>query len=268
MNLFQAIVLGIVQGITEFLPISSSGHLLLLQKLWHISGDNLTFIVLLHLGTLVAVIYAMRKEIMWLYQNPKSRLSGMILIALLPTAGIGALFEEWFESLFENGGTLGAEFLITGVVLWWMDTCVKGNKTEENMSTMDSLWIGAFQGIAIMPALSRSGLTIAAGLWRKMSPDAAGRFSFLLSIPAILGATLMKVDDLVEHLSTTSQSLPFGNMIAGFFAAAIAGYIGVEFTLWLLRNSRMRIFAVYVWILAAFVLSDQIFFHHFFPPLF
>jgi undecaprenyl-diphosphatase len=267
MTLFQSIVLGVVQGITEFLPISSSGHLVLLQKLWHISGDNLTFIVLLHVGTLVAVIYAMRNEVKWLYHHPKSKLSWMILMALLPTAAIGALFEEWFEGLFENGGTLGAEFLITGVVLWWMDTCLKGHKTEEDMTTMDSLWIGALQGIAIMPALSRSGLTIAGGLWRKMSPDAAGRFSFLLSIPAILGATLMKLDDMFEQLASV-QSPPFGNMLAGFLAAAIAGYIGVEFTLWLLRNSRMRIFAVYVWVLAAFVLSDQIFFHHFFPPLF
>lgn len=266
MTLLQAIVLGIVQGLTEFLPISSSGHLLLVQKLWHISGENLTFIVVVHVGTLLAVIYAMRDQIKWLYEHPKSRLTWMILIALLPTAVVGALFEEWFDDLFENGGTLGAEFLITGIVLWWMDICVKGHKTEDDMSTTDSLWIGALQGIAIMPALSRSGLTIAAGLWRKMDADAAARFSFLLSIPAILGATLMKVDDLFEQ--TAASGISVLDLLAGFFTAMVAGYVGVTFTFWLLRNSKMRIFAVYVWLLAAFVFSDQIFFHHWFPPLF
>ncbi len=267
MTLLQAIVLGIVQGATEFLPISSSGHLVLLQKLLHIQGDNLTFIIVLHVGTLLAVIYVMRKEIRWLYKHPRNRLTWMILMALLPTATLGALFEEWFDHLFEHGGTLGIEFLITGIVLWWMDTCEKGTKTEFQMNTMDSLWIGALQGIAIMPALSRSGLTIAGGLWRKMTPDAAARFSFLLSIPAIIGATLMKLDDLVEH-TTSNQTLSLSTLFGGFLAAVVAGYIGIKLTLWLLHNSRMRFFAVYVFALAAFVLSDQLFLHHWFPPLF
>lgn len=266
MTFIQAIVLGIVQGITEFLPISSSGHLVLIQKLWHITEGGPLFVTLLHIGTLFAVIFAMRKEVLWLWQHPKSRVTWMLLIALLPTAVVGVLFEEWFDRLFETGATIGFEFIITGCVLWWMDSCQNGKKNENTMQLSDSLWIGTFQGAAILPALSRSGLTIAAGLWRGMDRDAAGRFSFLLSIPAILGGMLVELDDLFEHPEQI-HALPWIAMLVGALAALISGYLSVKWTLWLLRKSRMRIFAVYVWILAVFVLSDQLFFHHWFPSL-
>lgn len=191
----------------------------------------------------------------------------MILVALLPTAVVGALFEEWFDRLFETGATIGLEFVITGVVLWWMDSVANGRKTEHTLETSDSLWIGALQGAAILPALSRSGLTMAAGLWRGMDRDAAGRFSFLLSVPAILGASVMEIDDIFES-PTHMANLPWGPMIWGTIAAAIAGYFAVIGTMWVLQRSRMRIFAIYTWALAAFVLSDQLYFHHWFAPLF
>jgi len=266
MTSVQAVILGAVQGITEFLPVSSSGHLLLLQKLWNIQDNNMLFVILLHLGTLVAVVWALRAQVLWVIRNPKSRLTWMLLLALLPTAVIGAVFEEWFERLFESGITLGFEFVITGIILWWMDGVLEGPKSEYTMNMFDSLWIGAVQGIAILPALSRSGLTMAAGLWRGMDRDSAGRFSFLLSIPAILGATVMKVDDVFES-PLHVQHMNFGPMLLGTITAMVTGYIAVVGTLWLFRNCRMRIFAVYVWVLAAFVLSDQFYFHHWFAPL-
>lgn len=267
MNAIQAIVMGIVQGVTEFLPISSTGHVVLVEKLWHIQIENDTlFILLLHIGTLLAVVYAMRNEVRWLITHPKSRMTWMILVALLPTAVVGVVCEEWFESLFDSGVTIGFEFIITGVILWWMDTVQTGKKNETTMTLSDSLWIGTLQGIAILPALSRSGLTIAGGLWRGMDREAATRFSFVLSIPAILGATLVKLDDVFEDPSKT-LALPWGEMLLGTAAAAIAGYFAVIGTRWLVEHSRMRIFAVYTWALAAFVLYDQIFGHHFFPPL-
>lgn len=267
MTTLQAIIMGIVQGVTEFLPISSTGHIVLVEKLLdiHVDSDTL-FIVLLHLGTLAAVLYAMRREVGWLVRHPKSRLTWMILVALLPTAVVGAVCEEWFEGLFDSGVTIGFEFVITGVVLWWMDGVAAGNKNERTMTVADSLWIGTLQGISILPALSRSGLTIAAGLWRGMDREAATRFSFVLSIPAILGATLVKLDDVFEDPAKT-MALPWPQMIIGAVAAAIAGYLAVRATTWLIRHSRMRIFAVYTWAVAAFVLYDQLFGHHFFPPL-
>ncbi|WAH35136.1 undecaprenyl-diphosphate phosphatase [Alicyclobacillus dauci] len=267
MTTLQAIIMGIVQGVTEFLPISSTGHVVLVEKLWHIHVESDTlFILLLHLGTLVAVLYAMRKEVAWLMSHPKSRTTWMILVALLPTAVVGAICEEWFESLFDSGITIGFEFVITGVVLWWMDSVATGKKNESTMSVSDSLWIGTFQGIAILPALSRSGLTIAAGLWRGMGRDAATSFSFVLSIPAILGATLVKLDDIFEN-PAGALALPWGQMLAGTLAAAIAGYFAVIGTRWLVNRSRMRIFALYTWVLAAFVLYDQLVGHHYFPSL-
>lgn len=269
MNALQAMIMGIVQGITEFLPISSSGHLVMLAKIWHLNPEasGTLFVLFLHLGSLIAVMYALRKELMWWYRHPKSRLTWMIGVALLPTAVIGVLFEEWFEHLFSTGATVGLEFVITGCILWWMDSRTDGMKTEETMHVRDSLWIGALQGAAILPALSRSGLTIAGGLWRGMERRAAARFSFLLSIPAILGGILVELDDLFED-PVAAHHLPWMPILVGTISAAVAGYIGVRFTFWLLEKCRMRIFAVYTFVLAAFILSDQIFFHRFFPPLF
>lgn len=268
MTTFQALILGIVQGITEFLPISSSGHVLLIQKLWHIQGNHLIFIIFVHVGTLIAVLWAFRREVKWLVQHPFSWTAKMIYVALVPTALVGAVFEDLFENIFATGGTLAAEFIITGVVLWWMDSLPGGRKVEDDIGVMDALWIGALQGVAILPALSRSGLTIATGLWRGLNKEAAGRFSFLLSIPAILGATLVKVDDLLEAGSRHIQGIHWEPLLVGTVVAAIAGYFSIRFTLWLLKTSRMRYFAVYTWALGAFVLWDQLFYHHWFPPLF
>jgi undecaprenyl-diphosphatase len=267
MTHLQALILGAVQGITEFLPISSSGHLVFLQKVWHISGDQLWFITCLHLGTLLAVVWAFREDVRWFIRHPTSPLGQRILIALLPTAVIGAVFEELFEHLFATGITVGFEFVLTGVVLWWMDEIRAGSAQEVDMSFADALWIGALQGVAILPALSRSGLTIAGGLWRGLSREAAGRFSFLLSIPAILGATLVELDDLWEHPESWA-GFAWGPLWVGTLSALVGGYLAVRGTLWLLRTSRMRVFAVYVWALAAVIFADQLWFHRWFPPLF
>ncbi|TDY50708.1 undecaprenyl-diphosphatase [Alicyclobacillus sacchari] len=267
MTALQAVIMGIVQGITEFLPISSSGHIVLFEKLMHVQVEQDTlFILLLHIGTLAAVAYAMRKEVIWLWKHPRSRVTWMVLVALLPTAVIGALCEEWFDNLFESGVTIGLEFVVTGIILWWIDSIQAGPKTESSMSLADSLWIGTLQGIAILPALSRSGLTIAGGLWRGMDRMAATRFSFLLSIPAILGGTLVKLDDIVEA-PAQALNLPWGEMLLGALAAAVAGYFSVRWTTWLVARCKMRVFAVYTFAIAAFILYDQLVGHRWFPPL-
>ncbi|GMA48709.1 undecaprenyl-diphosphatase 4 [Alicyclobacillus contaminans] len=266
MTVWQAAILGLVQGVTEFLPISSSGHLVLLQQLWHMSNSGLLFITCLHLGTLVAVVWAFRNEVRWLVTHPNDRMVRMLVLALVPTALIGAVFEELFEDLFSSGVTVGFEFIMTGVVLWWMDTAPSGRKSDAEVTAADALWIGALQGAAILPALSRSGLTIAAGLWRGLDREAAARFSFLLSIPAILGATVVEMDDLFEDPSLWAAT-PWSAVALGTLAAAVAGYAAVKGTMWLLRTSRMRMFAVYVWAVALFVLADQTLVHRWFPPL-
>lgn len=267
MTTLQALVLGIVQGITEFLPISSSGHLVLLERIWHIQGSGLLFVTLLHVGTLAAVLFAMKDDVMTLLRNPFSWTGRMILVALIPTAIVGAVFEEFFEHLFQNPVTVGFEFVITGVVLWWIDSITTGHKELEDVKPVDALWIGTLQGAAIIPALSRSGLTIAAGLWRGLDRDTAGRFSFLLSIPAIIGATLVQLDDVFEAPRQALGGLTATTAIVGTLAALVAGYIAVKWTLWLIKRAKMRYFAIYVWALALFVFFDQLFYHHWFPPL-
>lgn len=266
MSTIQAMILGLVQGITEFLPISSSGHLVILQKIWNIQGNSLLFVTLLHLGTLVAVVWALHKEVRWLVRHPKSWTTRMILVALIPTALIGGLCEEIFENLFDSGITVGFEFVITGCVLWWMDSVKAGYKSEEDVTVRDALWIGALQGVSILPALSRSGLTIATGLMRGLNRESAARFSFLLSIPAILGATVVELDDVLEEPNQLAH-LQWVPMLLGTTVAILAGYAAVKGTMWLIQTSRMRYFAVYVWILAALVLGDQLFFHRWFPSL-
>jgi len=262
----DAVLFGAVQGLTEFLPISSSGHIVLLEKMLHVDVErNTAFVLMLHVGTLIAVLYAMRKEVRWLIQHPKARETWMLVVALLPTAVIGALFEEWFDDLFESGATIGLEFLLTGIILWWMDAIEAGRKNETTMTVADSLWIGALQGAAILPALSRSGLTIAGGLWRGLNREAATRFSFLLSIPAILGGVLVKLDDLVE--AHGSAALSSGPMLAGMLAALATGYLSVRWTKSLVSRARMRWFAVYAFALSAWILFDQLVQHRFFPPL-
>lgn len=267
MDSIQAIILGVVQGITEFLPVSSSGHLVLLQKLMNVQGNSLLFATCLHVGTLIAVVWALKRDVKSLIRNPLSWTGLMIITALIPTAIVGVVFEELFDSLFRSGATVGLEFIITGVVLWWMDSIKEGHKTEKDMTFGDAIWIGALQGVAILPALSRSGLTISTGIWRGLTRETAGRFSFLLSIPAILGAVLVEIDDLLEHPSE-HVGVHWVPVLWGTLAAVVAGYVAVKGTLWLLRNCKMRWFAVYVWILAFLVLGDQLVWHHWFPSLF
>lgn len=265
MTPLQAVVLGAIQGVTEFLPVSSSGHVLLVEKLWHIQGNNLLFITLLHLGTLAAVLWALKDDVRWLILHPFSWTAKMLVVALVPTFIVGSVFEEIFEHMFQTGVTLGFEFVITGIILWWMDEMPRGAKREDNIGIKDAAWIGFWQGVAIMPALSRSGLTIAAGIWRGMDREAAGRFSFLLSIPAILGAAAVTLDDALESNSFAHPQ--WGVLAAGMIAALLAGYGSVKGTLYLLRRSKMRPFAYYVFALAAFVFFDQLFLHRWFPPL-
>lgn len=266
MTWLQAVVLGAIQGVTEFLPISSSGHLVLVQKLWHIDGGNLLFVTVLHLGTLVAVVWAFRFEVRALLRHPFSWPGKMVLLACIPTALVGAAFEDLFSNLFASGVTIGFEFIITGTILWWMDSVKSGDKSIDDMTAADALWIGLLQGTAILPALSRSGLTIAGGLWRGLDRDTAARFSFLLSIPAILGATVVELDNALEHPVQGAANWPM--MWLGAAVAVVTGYLSVRGTLWLVRRAKMRIFAIYTFILAAFVLADQLWFHLWFPPLF
>lgn len=262
MNLIQAIILGIVQGLTEFLPISSSGHLVLMQKIFGITEPALIFDTSVHLGTLLAVFAVFKDDILSILRKPFQRLTWLLLAGTIPTAVIGVVFKDVFEEMFHTGSTLGIEFLITGAVLMLSGMQKSGKKGVRETSFVDAAFIGVMQGAAIMPAISRSGLTISGALFRKLDREFAARFSFLMSIPAILGAAAFQVKDMLEIGG--GGGISYGTLVAGSLAAALAGYVSIKYMLEILRKGKIRYFAYYVFVLGALVLVDQYITHIFF----
>jgi undecaprenyl-diphosphatase len=264
MNLIQAILLGIVQGVTEFLPISSSGHLVLMQKIFGITEPTLIFDTSVHLGTLFAVFVVFKDDIIGLLKKPFQKLTWLLLAGTIPTAIIGVLFKDTFEQMFHSGSTLGFEFLITGAILLWSGMLKSGHKRVKETSYFDAVFIGIMQGIAIMPAISRSGLTISGALFRKLDRDFAAKFSFLLSIPAIIGATVFQIKDIVEIGSGSGVGIGIGVLFSGSVAAALAGYVSIKYMLQVLRSGKLKYFAYYVLVVGILVILDQYVMHIFF----
>lgn len=261
MTLLQAILLGIIQGLTEFLPISSSGHLVLFQKIFRVTEPTLTFGIVVHLGTLIAVFAVFWRDIVSLLRKPFQRLTLLLIAGTIPTAIIGVVFKDFFEEVFASGRTLGFEFIVTGIVLFFADCLNRGYKDVEETSILDAAFVGLMQGAAILPAISRSGLTISGALFRNMERDFAARFSFLLSIPAILGAAVFDMKDLIE---TGVGNLDSASLGAGFIFSAIFGYISIKYMIGMLRKGKMRVFSYYVFALGGLVLIDQYITHIFF----
>lgn len=261
MSVVQAVILGIIQGLTEFLPVSSSGHLVLFQKIFGIRESTLVFDTFLHVGTLLAVIAVFRKDIASILRKPFQKLTWLLLAGTIPTALIGVLFKDYFEELFKSGRTLGLEFILTGAVLLYAERLGRGRKALKETTYLDAAFIGMMQGAAILPAVSRSGLTIAGSLFRNLDREFAARFSFLLSIPAILGAAVFQFKDVMEAGGGGDSRAV---IIAGTIAAAVAGYASVKFMIELIKKKSMKYFAYYVFLIGALVLADQYFTHIFF----
>lgn len=263
MTIWEATILGLVQGLTEFLPVSSSGHLVLFQQLFGIRQDALVFDVAVHLGTLVAVLIIFWQDVWYMVRRPFSRLTLLVVAGTIPTALIGILLNDVFAELFSSGQTLGLEFLLTGAVLWWAESVRSRNKTLTQTSYVDALFIGTMQGLAILPAVSRSGLTIAGALLRGLNRELAARYSFLLSVPAILGAAVFAAKPLFSTAGAP-QGIGTVPLAVGTLVAAISGYLAIRFMLRVLARGSLRGFAYYVWLIGILVLVDQLVTHRFF----
>lgn len=265
MNISEAIILGAVQGLTEFLPVSSSGHLVLLQKIFRITEPVLLFDTMLHVGTLVAVFVVLWKDIWRLLRRPIQRLTGFLILATIPTVIIALLLKDIVEEAFASATYLGFAFLLTAVILLISERLSKNTRRTRNEYTMnwlDALVIGLLQAIAIIPGVSRSGATLSGALSRKLDRDLAARFSFLLSIPAILGALVLQVKELVDDGSGIEiNGIPF---IAGTLTAAMVGFFAVKLMLKLVRQRALWGFALYVAVLGTAVLVDRYGTHIFF----
>lgn len=264
MSRIEAIILGIVQGLTEFLPVSSSGHLVLFQYLFGLREPELLFDICVHVGTLAAVLIVFRKDIggmlgtlvrlpalsrqagglaPLLAGHGDSRLVMMILIGSIPTAVIGLLFAKMAEELFGTIWLVGAALLVTGTFLWFTRHRAETGRPVKAMRPVDALMIGIVQGLAIIPGISRSGATISAALYFGLDRELAGRFSFLLAIPAILGALVLGLDG-----DAFQTSLPAGTILLGSVAAGGVGYIALVLLLKIVKKGQLYRFAPYCWI--------------------
>jgi undecaprenyl-diphosphatase len=259
MTVFQAIFLGLVQGLTEFLPVSSSGHLVFFQSLFGLEEPQLAFDVMLHLGTLLAVVVYFRTDISQILLGTWAWLKGRregeeeaklllwIVVASVPTGLMGILFKDWFESLFSRPKTVGLMLLVTGLLLWLTRIVKKNEKTAGKMGVIDALIIGIAQGVAIIPGISRSGATISSGLFRGLRRELAGKFSFLLSIPAIVGATLLEFRevDLSSGIGVT-----FIGMAVSFFV----GLFSLKLLMNIVKKGRLSHFSYYCWAIGIFMI--------------
>lgn len=268
MGLFEAIVLGIIQGLTEFLPVSSSGHLVLFQQVFGIEGDIVvTFDIALHVGTLIAVFAVYWKKIWEMIKHPFSKLPMYIVLGTIPTVIIALLFKDTIEGYYASGSLLGPGFVFTGLVLIGAGKIGNGRKNIQEMKLVDSLLIGAGQGIALMPGVSRSGMTISTGLALGLERGFAADYAFLLSIPAILGGAFLDVLDVVRGETTAVISIGIIPLLAGVAVAAVTGFLAIKFMLSVVKKMKLKYFAWYVMALGILIIIAQVFFKEQFPWL-
>lgn len=260
LSLLAVILLAIIQGLTEFLPVSSSGHLVLGQYLLGVQSPGVALEVALHLGTLVSVVVVFYEDIWGLISaffslfTPKARVSKevsiyrqlivLLIIGTIPTGIIGVMFQDTFEVLFLSPRIIGFSLLLTGIILTIVGR-INGQKSLESVTVTDALVAGVAQGLAITPGISRSGLTISAALFRGLDRDAATRYSFLLSLPAVLGAAVLKLPTLLEgHID-----YPLWWILVGVVVSALAGIVAIKWLVKLLKRGKLQYFAYYVWVI-------------------
>jgi undecaprenyl-diphosphatase len=268
MNIFHAIFLGIIQGLTEFLPISSSGHLALLEHYLNVQEAGLAFDVLLHVGTLVALIVYFWQE--WLgmfkallrperHNRFERRLFWYLVAATIPGALAGFFLEKQAETVFRAPTRIAILLGVMGIILYLADRLARHQRQLQGITLTDAILIGCAQALAIMPGVSRSGSTMTMGLFLGFTRETAARFSFLLSTPIIFGAGLYHALKLFKAGGNTFFALPH---ILGFLAAIVSSYFTIKFLLQFLRRHTFVIFALYRILLAIVVLTLEFFKFH------
>lgn len=252
MNIWEAILSGILQGASEFLPISSSGHLVLLHHYFGYKHPQLLFDIFLHLGTLLAILVYFRKDI-WLVLTKEKNLLLLILIGSVPTGIIGFLYEPFFKQAFDNIKLVGFMLIVTAFVLFCGDFAARLKKhhpgSKPKLGFGKALIIGTMQGIAALPGLSRSGLTISTALICQARKREAIRFSFLLAIPAIIGALVFELRNLNDI-----KTILIPQVIAGTFAAFLVGLVAIYYLIQAIINDKLSLFGIYCLLIGSAVL--------------
>ena len=276
MSYFEAIILGLVQGLAEFLPISSSGHLALLQQAFGIHEDKvLLFAVLLHVGTLISVFIVYWKDI-WelivelcltirdlctgkglrLAERPIRKLGVMIIVATIPTAIIGLVFSDFFDSLYNSVIPIGVGLIITGFLLIFAEKKGEGNRGIQQMNFRNAIFIGLVQGVAICPGISRSGSTLFGSLICNLDRKFAVKFVFLISIPSILGSAVLEAPAALEAGVMAAE---VGPVLVGMLVAAVSGLVAIKTMIKIVSDKKLSYFSYYVWALGLFVVLYGIF---------
>ncbi|MHB8135888.1 MAG: undecaprenyl-diphosphatase UppP [Anaerolineaceae bacterium] len=263
MNYLQAIILGIVQGITEFLPISSSGHLVIVPYLlnWNIPVEQIfPFNVLIQLGTIVSVIIYFWKDLINIikdfvsglfeprpFYNEKTRMGWMIVIASIPAVLAGLLIKDLVESAFQSILAVAIFLIVTAILLFMAEKFGKRTKDMKETTWKNAIVIGLFQVLSLFPGISRSGSTISGGVLQGLKRKEAARFSFLMSIPVMIGAGILSLKDLLD-VPNLQEFLPI--LLIGFFVSGIVGYLSIHWLLKFLNERRLTVFSIYCLILS------------------
>jgi undecaprenyl-diphosphatase len=265
MNYFESFILGIVQGLTEFLPISSSGHLVIVQHLFGITADNIAFEIVVHAGTLLSVVAVYYADLWQMivsfcsgifrlrkaqpFRNDSYfRLSVFVIVATMPAVIFGLTLDDFFEQIFHNVFLVGITLTITGLIL----LSTRRVKTEGRQLTLGkSVLIGCAQAVAILPGISRSGSTISGGLWCGLERVDATRFSFLLAVPAIMGALILHLKDVAGAALTSGDA---GFLLIGFLTSFVVGYIAIRFLLKVVQSGKFSWFGYYCLLLGVLVI--------------
>lgn len=259
MELLKAIVLGLVQGLTEFLPVSSSGHLVIGSELLNFQEQGVVFDVFLHLGTLVSVFIVFRKEILSMIKAPFGVMSGggsdtdryylrwdiFVVVATIPAVIVGLFFKDAVQQLFSSTLVAYCMLVVTGLIMLVAQYLPAG---EKKLSGAKSFLVGCAQACAILPGLSRSGSTIFAGMLLGIPREKIARFSFIMSIPAILGAAVLQSGELLAHPPESAALL---NLCLGTLMSAISGYFAIKLLLDIIRRNRLQWFGYYCLLLAS-----------------
>lgn len=268
MDLIQSVILGIVQGFTEFLPVSSSGHLILLQKIFGMGEVPLFYDVMLHVGTLIAVIIVLRSDIAAILMHPIKNKLGMLILATVPVVVVTLITEKGFPEIFDNifdGRYLAFGFFATTIVLVLSETIARRNESKQGVGLKQALAMGFMQSAAVLPGLSRSGSSIAGGLMAGVGREQAARFAFLMSIPVIIGSAGYTALDVAE---TGLGDVAVVDIVVGTAVAAVCGFVAIKFMLSLISKHKLYGFAIYTAVLGTFVLVESLMFGQIFTSPF
>jgi len=263
--MLQAIVLGIIQGLTEFLPISSTAHLILVPYLLGWKDPGLAFDVILHLGTLTGIIVFFRRDFYnILYgmmtnergglgglNNPEGRVGWYIVVGTIPAGVAGLFFKDRVENLLRGPYTIAFSLIFFAILLWWSEAKGKKKKKLAHLGLSDAILIGCAQAIALIPGVSRSGITITAGLLRDLERETAARFAFLLSMPIILAGGLLSFLDIHKTGFPYDMFWPF---FGGFLASALSGFLAIKYLLIYLSKGKVNVFVYYRILLGLLIL--------------